>query len=145
MVGRSGAAHFAQRVIDVLADLILVFHFLIVVFIVLGLMLVWVGALAGWSWSRNRWFRYLHLAAIVFVAAEALLGVVCPLTVWEDALRGGARPDSFIGRWVRQLLFYNAPEWVFTAIYAAWTGLTLLTLRLVPPARRATPASDPPV
>lgn len=137
MVGGSGAAHRAQRLGDVLADLILVFHFLIVAFIVGGLLLVWVGALAGWSWIRNRWFRYLHLAAIVFVAAEALLGVVCPLTVWEDALRGGARPDSFIGRWVRQLLFYNAPEWVFTAIYAAWAGATLVTLRYVPPRQKA--------
>lgn len=137
MVGRSSAAHRTQRVGDVLADLILVFHFLIVAFIVGGLLLVWIGALAGWSWIRNRWFRYLHLAAIVFVAAEALLGVVCPLTAWEDALRGGARPDSFIGRWVRTLLFYNAPEWVFTAIYAAWAGATLLTLRYVPPRRKA--------
>lgn len=107
-------------------------------------MLVWIGALAGWRWVRNPRFRYLHLAAIVFVLAEALLGVVCPLTLWEDLLRGGARPDSFIGRWVRQLLFYQAPEWVFTTIYALWAGLTLLTLRLVPPARRATRVSAPP-
>ncbi len=108
-------------------------------------MVVWIGALAGWRWVRNPWFRYLHLAAIVFVVAEALLGVVCPLTLWEDLLRGGARPDSFIGRWVRQLLYYNAPEWVFTASYAAWAAATLLTLRLVPPRRAgATPASTPP-
>lgn len=118
-----------------LADALLVLHFLIVVFIVGGLILVWIGALAGWSWIRNRWFRYLHLAAIVFVATEALLGYVCPLTVWEDMLRGGVRPESFIGRWVRKLLFYQAPEWVFTTIYALWAGLTLLTLRFVPPRR----------
>ncbi len=137
MVCGSGEAHRAQRVIGVLADLILVFHFLIVLFIVGGLVLVWIGAPAGWSWVRNRWFRYLHLAAIAFVAAEALAGIACPLTLWEDALRGGARPESFVGRWVRTLLFYNAPEWVFTAIYAAWAGATLLTLRLVPPRRKA--------
>jgi hypothetical protein len=120
-----------------LADLILVVHFLVVLFIVFGLVLVWVGAAAGWSWVRNRCFRYLHLAAIVFVAAEALLGVMCPLTVWEDMLRGGVRAESFVGRWVRQLLFYNAPEWVFTAIYSAWAAATLLTLRFVPPRRKA--------
>ena len=120
-----------------LADFILVVHFLIVLFIVFGLVLVWIGAAAGWSWVRNRWFRYLHLAAIVFVAAEALLGVVCPLTVWEDMLRGGVRAESFVGRWVRQLLYYQAPEWVFTLIYSAWAAATLLTLRLVPPRRKA--------
>ena len=120
-----------------LADAILVLHFLIVAFIVGGLILTWAGAMAGWSWIRNRWFRYLHFAAIVFVAAEALLGFACPLTVWEDLLRGGARPESFVGRWVRQLLFYQAPPWVFTTIYAGWAAATLLTLRFVPPRRKA--------
>jgi len=116
-----------------LADLVLVFHFFIAGFIVLGLILVWAGALAGWRWIRNPWFRYLHLAAIAFVAAEALLGAACPLTVWEDLLRGGARPETFIGRWVARLLYYNAPEWMFTAAYCAWAAASLATLRLVPP------------
>lgn len=120
-----------------LADLLLVFHFFIAGFIVLGLILVWVGALAGWAWVRNRWFRYLHLAAIVFVAAEALFGYACPLTIWEDALRGGARPETFVGRWVARLLYYSAPEWVFTAAYCAWAAASLATLSLVPPRRKA--------
>jgi hypothetical protein len=120
-----------------LADLLLVFHFSIAGFIVLGLILVWIGALARWSWVRSSWFRYLHLAAIVLVAAEALLGYACPLTLWEDLLRGGARPESFVGRWVERLLYYNAPEWVLTTLYAAWAAAALLTLKFVPPRRRA--------
>ena len=119
------------------ADLLLVLHFSLALFIVLGLILVWIGALAHWSWIRNPWFRYLHLAAIGFVAAEALLGYACPLTVWEDLLRGGVRPESFVGRWVYRLLYYNAPEWVFTTLYAAWAAATLATLRFVPPKRKA--------
>ncbi len=117
------------------ADALLVLHFAIVVFIVGGLLLTWGGAALGWGWVRNPWFRYTHLAAIAFVALEALIGRTCPLTEWEDALRGGARADSFIGRWVRRLLYYQAPEWVFTALYAAWAAATLATLRLVPPRR----------
>jgi hypothetical protein len=120
-----------------LADIVLVFHFFIAGFIVLGLILVWAGALAGWRWIRNPWFRYLHLAAIAVVAAEALLGYACPLTVWEDLLRGGVRPESFVGRWVYRLLYYNAPEWVFTAAYCAWAAASLATLSLVPPRRKA--------
>jgi hypothetical protein len=120
-----------------MADLLLVVHFLIVVFIVGGLVLVWVGAPRQWQWTRNPWFRYLHLGAIGYVAAEALLGVACPLTVWEDMLRGGVRPESFVGRWVQRLLYYRAPEWVFTAAYVLWTLATLLTLWLVPPRRKA--------
>jgi hypothetical protein len=120
-----------------IADAILVVHFGVVTFIVGGLLAVWLGAALGWHWVRNRWFRYAHLAAIAYVAAEALLGVACPLTVWEDIARGGARPESFIGRGVRYLLFYQAPEWVFTLAYVAWALATLLTLRFVPPRRRA--------
>ena len=120
-----------------IADLVLVVHFAIVLFIVGGLIAVWIGAALGWPWVRNPWFRYLHLAAIAYVAAEALLGVACPFTVWEDVLRGGMRADSFVGRWVRRLLFYDAPEWAFTLAYLAWALATLATLRLVPPRRRA--------
>ena len=120
-----------------IADAILVVHFTVVLFIVGGLIAVWVGAALGWQWIGNRWYRYAHLAAIAYVAAEALLDVACPLTVWEDIARGGARPESFIGRWVRYLLFYQAPEWVFTVAYVAWALATLLTLRFVPPRRKA--------
>lgn len=120
-----------------IADLVVVVHFAIVLFIVGGLGAVWIGAALGWRWVRNPWFRYLHLAAIGYVAAEALLGIACPLTVWEDLLRGGVRPDSFIGRWVRHLLYYDLPGWVFTTAYVAWALATLATLRLVPPRRRA--------
>ena len=120
-----------------MADALLVVHFLIAAFIVGGLVLVWVGAALQWQWTRNPWFRYLHLGAIAFVAAEAVLGIACPLTVWEDLLRGGIRAESFVGRWVQRLLYYRAPEWVFTTAYVLWTLATLLTLWLVPPRRRA--------
>jgi len=98
------------------ADALLAVHFLIAGFIVAGLVLVWLGAPLGWQWTRNPWFRYLHLGAIAFVAAEALAGLACPLTVLEDMLRGGVRPESFVGRWLQRLLYYQAPESVFTIL-----------------------------
>ena len=118
------------------ADLVLVVHFLFVLFVVGGLALIVAGA-RRWPWVRNRPFRIAHIAAIGFVVAESLLGIACPLTVWEDLLRGGARAESFVARWVRALLFYQAPEWVFTVAYVAWTTATVVTLWLVPPRRRA--------
>ena len=120
-----------------IADAVLVLHFVIVVFIVGGLLLTWIGFVLRWQWIRNPVFRYAHVAAIAFVALEALLGYACPLTIWEDALRGGARPDSFIGRWVRRVLFYEAPEWAFTVLYCLWAAATVVTLRFVPPRRKA--------
>jgi len=119
----------------VIADALLVVHFLIAAFIVGGLPLIWLGAARRWRWVRNPVFRYLHLAAIAFVALEALLGVACPLTVWEDLLRGGLRPESFVGRWVYAALYYRAPDWMFTVAYVLWAAATLLTLWRLPPDR----------
>ena len=131
-----GASGAPTRTVLSPADLLVVLHFGIVAFIAGGLVLVWIGAALGWRWIRNPWFRYLHLGAIAFVAAEALLGIACPLTVWEGLLRGGVRPESFVARAVHPLLYYQAPDWVFTAVYAGWALATLVTLRLVPPAVR---------
>jgi hypothetical protein len=121
-----------------LADVVLVVHFAFVLFVVGGLALVLVGAAAGWRWIRNRAFRYTHLAAIVFVAAEALVGVACPLTVWEYLLRGGT-PDgpSFVGRWVSRLLYYDFPDWVFATAYVLFAIAVAVTLWRVPPETRS--------
>jgi polyferredoxin len=124
------------------ADALLVLHFAIAAFIVGGLVLVWVGAASGWRWVRNPWFRLAHIGAIAFVAAEALLGYACPLTVWEDLLRGGVRPESFVARWVHRALYYHAPEWVFTLAYSLWAAATVVTLFLVPPTRRPADAKS---
>lgn len=117
-----------------LADLILIVHFVFVLFVVGGLALIWIGAACGWRRVRNLWFRLAHLAAILFVVAESLIGVMCPLTVWEDILRGGARSDmGFIARWVHRILFYHFPEWVFTAAYVLFALLVAGTWWLVRP------------
>lgn len=120
------------------ADVLLAAHFAIAVFIALGLPLVWIGARRRWAWVRNRTFRYAHAGAIVFVALETLAGYACPLTLWEDALRGADRPQSFVGRGLEALLYYRAPEWVFALLYAAWAAATLYTLARVPP-RKSSP------
>lgn len=119
-----------------LADLILIVHFAVVLFIVGGLALIWAGAGLGWRWVRHFWFRIAHLAAILFVAGEALLGIWCPLTVWEDALRGTRAETSFIARWVHRILFYSFPEWVFTIAYVLFALAVIATFYLVRPASR---------
>jgi hypothetical protein len=115
------------------ADVILIAHFAFVLFVLGGLVFIWVGHAAGWRAVRDRRFRLLHLAAIVFVAAESLLGVACPLTLWEDALRGSAGDKSFVARWVHRVLFYSAPEWVFTVLYVAFALVVAATFWHIPP------------
>ena len=118
-----------------LADLILIVHFAFVLFVTGGLLLIWIGALAGWRWVRNFGFRIAHLAAIAFVALEALLGMVRPLTAWEDALRGAPSETSFIARWLHRLLYYSFPDWVFTTAYLLFVLAVAATWRYVRPQR----------
>src|SRR4051812_38187999 len=120
---------------ELAADTILIIHFAFVAFVVGGLALTWIGATVGWRWIRNFWFRTAHLAAICFVAGESLLGVMCPLTVWEDALRGRAGDMGFIARWLRRVMFFELPEAVFTVAYVVFALGVLLTYWLVPPRR----------
>ena len=119
-----------------LADLILTIHVAIVLFITGGLALVWCGAYAGWRWIRLPWLRTLHLGAIIFVAMESLAGIACPLTLWEDALRGSATDIGFVQGWVRWLIYYDLPAWMFTVAYAGFAGLVALSWYLVPPQRK---------
>jgi hypothetical protein len=124
------------------ADLILVIHFAFVAFVVVGLLAVLAGRFLRWSWVRNFWFRVAHLLAIGIVAAEALGGVICPLTTWEARLREqagatGAYEGSFIQHWVHRLMFFEASQAVFTAIYVAFFALVLASFWWVKPRRPA--------
>ncbi|HEX4597275.1 MAG TPA: DUF2784 domain-containing protein [Burkholderiaceae bacterium] len=116
-----------------LADAVLAVHCAIVVFITAGLPLIWIGALAGWSWVRIRWLRVLHLGAIGFVALESLVGVACPLTVWEAALRNRRPPNGLIQQWVERALYYNLPDWVFTLGYLLFAAAVVATWLVFPP------------
>jgi hypothetical protein len=120
-----------------LADLIVVIHAIWVSVVVLGLLAVLVGATRGWGWVRNIWFRLIHLGMIGVVVCESVCGIPCPLTVWEDSLRraaGQAVTDgTFIGRWVHDLLFFEAPPWVFTTVYCLFGAAVLGTMILLPP------------
>jgi len=118
-----------------MADLVLIVHFAFVAFVVGGLALIWIGAAFGWRWVRNFWFRVAHLAAIVFVAGEALVGVWCPLTVWEDALRGVHGEKSFVARRIHRVMFYDFPGWMFTVAYVLFALVVAASWWLVRPVR----------
>ena len=123
-----------------LADSTVILHASFVLFVVGGQFLILLGWLSNWRWTRNFIFRVTHLAAILFVMLEAWLGVNCPLTVLENRLRelaGLAGYElSFIGYWLNRMLFYTAPEWVFTSLYSGFGLLVVLTFLAYPPQKR---------
>ena len=122
---------------DVIADVILLLHGFIVIFVVVGLLLTLVGGLRQWSWIRNRLFRLLQLAIVLVVLIQSLRGRYCPLTYWEMDLRRvagqHAYDSSFIEHWVSNLIYYDAPAWVFTLGYSVFFLVLLLTWWLFPP------------
>lgn len=111
------------------ADGVLFLHASFVAFVVFGLVLILLGRPAGWRWVRNPCFRVAHLVAILVVTTQAWLGVVCPLTTIEMALRarGGDATygGAFIAHWVESVLYYRAPNWVFAVAYTLF-GLAVV-------------------
>ena len=86
----------------VLADLVVGLHFLFVLFVILGGLLV------------LRWLRlaYLHIPAALWGAAIEFAGWICPLTPLEHSLRrqagGTAYSGGFIEHYILPVLYPSA-------------------------------------
>lgn len=127
------------------ADAVVVLHVAYVQFVVLGLLLTIVGGIAGWKWVRNRWIRSVHLAMIGIVVLETWMGITCPLSVWEWQLREWAGEASYRGDFIANALdrwlFYDFPEWAFTAGYTTFGLAVAATWVWLPPRQHKT--NDP--
>jgi hypothetical protein len=119
------------------ADLVLLTHFAIVLFVLLGLPVILIGNARAWPWVNSAWWRLPHLAAIATVVAQAWLGKYCMLTHWESSLRTKAGQvgyeSSFIQHWVQALLYFDVPLWVFACVYTAFGALVLWACWRYPP------------
>ena len=122
-----------------LANTVLILHVCVVLFVIGGLILIFIGNGRGWPWVNLLWFRLVHLATIVYVAGQAWFNVTCPLTTLENWLRnmGGVAgySSSFIEYWFQRILFYNGPPWAFTLAYTAFACLVALSWWRFPPKR----------
>ncbi len=126
-----------QTLYHIAADLVLLVHAAFVVFVVLGLVLIFCGAALRWSWIRNPWFRLAHLLAIAVVVLQSWLDVLCPLTTIEMSLRqrAGDAPyaGSFIAHWLEALLYYRAPSWIFVLCYTAFGAVVAISWYYIRP------------
>ncbi len=111
------------------ADVILLLHVLFVIFVVLGMVLIFIGKICSWSWVLNPWFRLTHLAAIAVVVVQSWLGLICPFTTIEMTLRSRAGDTvysgSFIAHWLESILYYQLQPWVFVACYMAFAAVVV--------------------
>ncbi len=103
-----------------LAELILVFH---------GLFILWAvfGALAVW---HRRWLMWLHLPAAAWAAGIVIAGGICPLTPLEIELRRRAGQagyeGSFIDHYLAALIY---PEGLTRPIQIA-LGIAVIAINL---------------
>ncbi len=77
---------------QLLADSVLVLHFLFIVF-VLG------GGLLVLRWPRLAW---LHLPAVVWGVVVEMMGWVCPLTPLENKFRAMAGTNAYTGDFIQR-------------------------------------------
>jgi len=89
----------------VLTDLTILFHFLWILFIVFGLLLVW-------KWPK---VVFVHLGGLLFSLIINLFGWYCPLTYLENylnasAVKGTGYGNSFIARYLAPIVYPDLPE-----------------------------------
>jgi hypothetical protein len=127
-----------------LADALTFVHLLYVGFVVVGLLVILVGAAFGCKWVRNPWFRSLHLLAIAIVALEGVWHIECPLTTLENHWRALAGEtvsgDSFVKRLVDRVMLNNIwQQSTYEIIHISFGVLVALTYVFIPPRFRRSP------
>ena len=112
------------------ADLLMIIHFLWVLFMVIGLPLG--------LWLRSPTLRWVHFGGMMATALLAATGMYCPLTVWEEAMRGQTDPGftyggSFLARNLSPILYPQIESWMIRSASAVWGFLTIGSMVLKRP------------
>ncbi len=76
------------------ADAMMTAHFMYIVFVVVG----------GFVALRLRWMPWLHVPAVAWAVYVQFAGRFCPLTVWEQRLRGLAGEAGYQGGFIDHYL-----------------------------------------
>lgn len=112
---------------------ILLVHLAIIAFNVAGCVLVPIGAWRHWRWVRAFWWRLAHVLSFAVVAAQALAGRACFLTIWQGDLAGRAHAQPLIAGWVNRLIYWPLPLWVFAVAYVVLFAYVLALWVVVRP------------
>lgn len=117
----------------IIADIILLIHFLIVMFVVSLFFLIPISYKLNFEFLKNKKIRLVHIFLITLVTAESIIGVHCPLTVLENKLRGVFIHSSFINRILKDIIFWDFPGIYFLTAYITCFGWTLFLWWKYPP------------
>ncbi len=134
----------------ILADLLVVIHFIWILFMLWGFILTLSGSFTLYFLHTaaerrpsffDRWlFRTIHLSGILYVAVLTIFGKYCPLTIWENQLRARHAPHlkypaSFVIHYIEKLVYPDADFLLFVIPTMIIALFTLIMFVLKPPAK----------
>jgi hypothetical protein len=112
-----------MRADEFIADLLMLAHAGYSLFVVLGLMMILLGMVLRWRWSRNRYFRVAHLAATIFLILRVWIGLACPFSATENVLRSRITMPCPLGGAFHDVLHYCAFRGTSPGYFAGSTML----------------------
>ncbi len=134
----------------ILADFVVLAHFLWVVFMVVGFLFTFAAVVGVYVFRRHgicerffgwRFFRWIHVCGIAFVGFLAAIERYCPVTTLENLLRrqsqsGREYTGSFIVHYVEKLLYPDVqPQMILIPTFLI-AGFTIAIFILRPPQRK---------
>ena len=116
-----------------MADVVLISHFCVVFYVTFGLLILPIGYIFNWIWTRHRKMRLIHASFVGFITLEAVLGIACPLTQIEIYLRNIDLSQSFVSYWITELIYWDLPKAFFIILYLSCSSWSLLFWVIHPP------------
>lgn len=121
----------------IIADVIVVVHFIWIVFMLFGFFLT----VYGFFWEKffDWWlFRTLHLSGILFVGMLTLLQRFCPLTILENLSRARYSPEatypgSFIVYYIEKLVYPDVNQTLLRLVTVFGALFILIVYIIKPP------------
>ncbi len=119
-----------------LSRLVALVHLLYVLFVFLGLFVIYLGFFLKWHFIRNPIFRVIHMIAMIIVAVQQYYLINCPLTILEKKLLILAGKPTYSGAFIPHLLnqfTLNIPASYYLPLYISLSLLFILSFILIPP------------
>ena len=116
-----------------IADIILLLHFFVVIFITSLFFLVPIGFKYKWEWTRIKFLRLTHLILMFLITIETVLGITCPLTIIEHNLRNFITSHSFVSYWISKFIYWDLPTSFFLMLYIICLIWTIYMWIIYPP------------
>lgn len=105
----------------ILAELVVIIHFMFIIFSVLG------GLLAIWK----KWIPYIHIPAAIWGSFIIILGWTCPLTPLENLLRVAGGEEGYSGGFITHYIIPVIYPVGLTREMQINLGLTAIAINIV--------------